>query len=470
MTGAAFGQRPFLLSRLSPARFRRPFVSIIEGRVLEPAPTTVASTIPLTLVSLLAATTPGVPGAARSAGAREQASVAAQAVPADPKALVEAAMAHHKEGHFAEAIDEYQRFLEIQPQSVEIRSNLGAALAHEGRYEEAIAQYRLALARDATRTPVRLNLAMALYKAFEIAEAARELETVLGGQRENKTARLLLADCYLRMGQFKKVVSTLAPVEPTAAQDRAVAYLLGMALILDEQPARGQVLIDHILKDGESAEARLLMGVTRLMAMEPAAARDDFARAVELNPGLPSAHASLGQALMQLGDADRALAEFEKELEANPNDYDANLFGGVLLRQRQQYPEAMKRFERALSVRPGSATALYQVGSLHLVRGEIVEAQKALEAVVAAEPKFVEAHVSLATVYYRIKRKEDGDKERAIVKDLNREIQASQPGAKEELGPAYRGDPTPVGLAGPAQPPEDDEERAARVPAPPPSS
>jgi tetratricopeptide (TPR) repeat protein len=378
---------------------------------------------------------------------------------ADPKALIEGALADHKAGRFAEAIAGYQRFLELQPKSIEIRSNLGAALAHEGRYQEAIDQYRQALNLDATRTAVRLNLALALYKAWEIAEAARELEKVVTAQPDNKNARLLLADCYLRMGQFKKVVEALAILEPTAADDHAVAYLMGMALILDEQPARGQVLIDLILRAGESAQARLLMGVTRLMAAEPAAARDDFARAVALDPKLPSAHASLGQALMQLGDTDNAAQEFEKELEGNPNDYDANLYLGVILRQGQRYAEAMSRFRRALSVRPASSTARYQVGSLHLVMGEIEEARKVLETVVAEEPKFVEAHVSLATIYYRLKRKEDGDRERAIVKDLSREIQAEQPGAKPGLGPAYRGDSRPAAPEGAAKSPPETPEK-----------
>jgi tetratricopeptide (TPR) repeat protein len=362
----------------------------------------------------------------------------------DPKALIEGALADHKAGRFAEAIAGYQRFLELQPRSVEIRSNLGAALAHEGRYQEAIDQYRQALTLDPTRTAVRLNLALALYKAWEIAEAAQELEKVVAGQPDNKNARLLLADCYLRMGQFKKVVEALAVLEPTAADDHAVAYLMGMALILDEQPARGQVLIDLILRAGDSAQARLLMGVTRLMGLEPAAARDDFARAVELDPKLPSAHASLGQALMQLGDTDSAAQQFQKELEGNPNDYDANLYLGVILRQGQRYAEAMSRFRRALSVRPASSTARYQVGSLHLVMGDIEDARKVLETVVAEEPKFVEAHVSLATVYYRLKRREDGDRERAIAKDLTREMQAQQPGARPGLGPAYRGDAMPA--------------------------
>ena len=50
-----------------------------------------------------------------------------------------------------------------------------------------------------------------------------------------------------------------------------------------------------------------------------------------------------------------------------------------------------------------------------------------LEELIAESPSFVEAHVTLATVYYRLRRKEDGDRERAIVERLNAEAQARQP-------------------------------------------
>ena len=54
----------------------------------------------------------------------------------------------------------------------------------------------------------------------------------------------------------------------------------------------------------------------------------------------------------------------------------------------------------------------------------------------------------------RLKRKEDGDKERAIVKELSREIQAEQPGAKRDLGPAYRGDAMPAAPEAPPKTPD----------------
>jgi Tfp pilus assembly protein PilF len=85
----------------------------------------------------------------------------------------------------------------------------------------------------------------------------------------------------------------------------------------------------------------------------------------------------------------------------------------------------------------------YQIGSLQFSQGEVADARKTLEAVIADEPKFLEAHVSLAMVYYRLKLKEEGDRERAVVLELNREKQAQEPGAKDTLGPAYRGEAPP---------------------------
>ena len=52
-----------------------------------------------------------------------------------------------------------------------------------------------------------------------------------------------------------------------------------------------------------------------------------------------------------------------------------------------------------------------------------------LEEIVSESPKFLEAHVSLSTLYYRLKRKEDGNRERQIVEKLTTERQAKEPAA-----------------------------------------
>jgi Tfp pilus assembly protein PilF len=67
------------------------------------------------------------------------------------------------------------------------------------------------------------------------------------------------------------------------------------------------------------------------------------------------------------------------------------------------------------------------MAAAHLGVGEADRARELLEALVADTPAYIDAHVLLATTYYRLKRKDDGDRERQIVEKLTAEAQAKQP-------------------------------------------
>jgi len=346
------------------------------------------------------------------------------------EAILRHAVELQQAGSVTAAIPEYRAYLKQVPNNPMALSNLGAALAHAGLYEEAIVEYRKALELQPGNLPVRLNLALAYYKASEISQAAAELERVIGQQPASRQAIFLLADCDLRLGENKKVIDLLAPLDRQSADDKALDYLLGTALIRDNQPARGQLLVDRILRDGDSAEARLLMGATKMSVQDFSGALQDFKKAVDLNPQLPDVFGYYGMALAATGDTPAAAVAFRKELDSNPNDYTANIQLGILLKQDEKFGEARQCFQRALGVRPHDASARYQVATLDLEDGHSEQARIELESLTKEVPQFVEAHVSLATVYYRLKRKEEGDKQRAIVLQLNAEKQASEPGVK----------------------------------------
>jgi tetratricopeptide (TPR) repeat protein len=349
------------------------------------------------------------------------------AQPASEK-ILQHAITLHQSGDFDGAIGEYREYLREQPKSLQARSNLGAALAHVGRYDEAIEEYNQALLIQPKNPSVLLNLALAYYKTARIPEAAQRLEFVNTLAPGNLQVSLLLADCDLRLGENKKVIAVLTPYDKPDNKDQAVSYLLGMALIRDNQPDRGSVFIDRILKAGDSAEAHLLMGTTKMTAFDYAGALPDLKKATEMNATLPEAHAYYGQALLSTGDPAGAAVEFRAELKLNPADFLANLEMGVLAKQDQNYAEASQYFETALRSRPGDPGVRYQIATVHLATGKIDSARAELESLTKESPQFTEAHVSLATVYYRLKRKEDGDRERAIVQKLTAEQQAKQPG------------------------------------------
>jgi tetratricopeptide (TPR) repeat protein len=340
--------------------------------------------------------------------------------------ILKSAIGLHQAGDINGAIVNYQKYLALRPESPMALSNLGAAYAKVGRYQDAIVQYRHALKLQPGNTPVELNLALAFYKTGQTEQAAATLEKVHRAAPDERQPTLLLADCWLAMGENKKVVALLTPLAERRPTDLAVAYQLGMALVRDQQPERGQVLIDRILRNGDSAQTWLLLGVTKLNAQDYPAALEDLTKAVALDPKLADVYSYYGQALLRTGDPVAAIDAFRKALTANPYDYSANLQLAVLLKDDEKLTEALECLRRALQVRPNDLGARYQLAGIAVHEGKLEAARRDLEAIVKETPAFTEAHVTLATVYYRLNRKLDGDRERAAVQKLNAEAQKKQ--------------------------------------------
>ncbi len=351
-----------------------------------------------------------------------------------PQELVQDAQQRQRAGDLAGAVKEYRQFLQSYPEATAIHSNLGAALAGLGRFEEAISEYKIALKQSPQLVQARLNLALCYYKMGRIYDAADELEKVHMQDPGNHQAALLLGDCYMRLGREDDVIRILEPEEKKYPDDLAVAYLLGTALIRGKRVNEGQVLVDRILRNGDSAEAHLMLGTAKMGANDFAGARDEFAKAVALNPNLAEVHVLYAKALMLTGDSDLSEKQFQEELRVDSYNFDANLQLGAMAKQQQNYDEAKKYFARAEETRPGDPGVRYQLALLAVDEGQLDKARQMLEGLVKESPQFLEAHVTLSLVYYRLKRPEDSKRERAIVQKLTAEAQAKQPGVNQTGG------------------------------------
>jgi tetratricopeptide (TPR) repeat protein len=341
--------------------------------------------------------------------------------------LVARAVQLHEAGDMLGAIDAYAAALRIQPEHAGVRSNLGAAYVKLGKFDDAIEQYRSALRSDPSNATVRFNLALAYYKASRLPEATTEFEAIVAASPENTRAVLLLADTLLQSGRFQQVVDLLAGRDEQFADDLAFGYVLGTALLRTGQPEKAQVYLDRIFKAGESAEAHLLMGTALLETRNYPGAVEELRKGIVLNPDLPTLRTTYARALMGAGDHDGAVRELQRAVQASPNDFDANLQLGALLRREERHKESAAYLRRAIQLRPHDAAARFGLGGALLSLGQLDESRQLLEGVVAELPEYTEAHVMLATCYYRLKRREDGDRHRAIAERLRQKEQERQP-------------------------------------------
>jgi len=351
--------------------------------------------------------------------------IAARAVCAqssNPGQLFRDAVAAQQRGEDAVAVTKYQELLKSYPDAVEVRTNLGVALAKLGRYDEAIQQYRAVLAKK-DNPGLRFNLALAYYKKGAWREAVEQLNTLRAAQPDDERFTTLLADCYTKLGQDEKAVALLKPLEAVHPGDLSVEWLLGSALVRTGHRREGLELVVRVAREGHRPEAFLLAGQTAMKMDEFEMARDLVAEAAKLNPKLAGLDTLRGTVLTYLGDNDGAAESLRKAVAEDPKDFDAQLGLGAVLHTARDLDGARDHLQRALQLKPNSTVARYEWARLERTEGHLEAAMRDFEKVVHDDPNWAQPHVELATVYFRLNRQEDGEKQRAIFDRLTAEQQ-----------------------------------------------
>jgi tetratricopeptide (TPR) repeat protein len=144
-------------------------------------------------------------------------------------------------------------------------------------------------------------------------------------------------------------------------------------------------------------------------------AQRDAEAAQRLNPSLAGVSTVSGMILEQQGDYDAAETVLEKALAANADDFDAHLYLGGIYYFKRDMGKAKLHLTRALQLRPSSPQARYELALVARADGQLNVARQYLETVVRQSPDWLQPHVELAALYYRLQRPEEGARERRIV-------------------------------------------------------
>jgi tetratricopeptide (TPR) repeat protein len=375
----------------------------------------------------------------------------------DPEAMLSRAVILHQTGDLEGAAAAYELFLRAVPGASRVRSNLGAVYAGLGRYDEAIEQYRRALTGEEggeTELSIRQNLSLALYKAGRFQEAASEAERLLAGGGASRDTLLLLADIDLRLGEEEKVIALLTPVAADDADDKAVAYLLGTALLAEDEVETAERIIERVLRD-DSPEGHALFATLHLKRRDCESALAELEKARAGNPQLRTVNYLSGVCLMQeRSDWAGAAAAFRREIAIDPNHFESNLFLGNLLRQEGRHEEALPYLVHASRLRSGDVAVDYSLGAVYLALGRDAEAQPLLEEVAAAVPDHMPTHRWLAVLYTRQGRTEEAARERATAGRLAQEAESQAfQGVKESMSELLEQSSAGDGESASAEPP-----------------
>jgi len=282
--------------------------------------------------------------------------------------------------------------------------------------------------RAASNTPSAVQRAIKLAETGHCAEALPVLKRSLARPADRELKRsvgLGGVRCAMSLNQPDAALDFLQVLNRDFPRDPDVLYLAVHAYS-DLSTRASQEL-------ARSARSSYQAHELNAEALEAQGKWDEAAKeyhaVLEQNPRLPGIHFRLGRLLLSKpnpgpGVAEEAKKEMEQEVEIDPSNAGAEYVLGELARQAGQYPEAVEHFSRASKLDAGFGDAFLGLGSSLLSEKKFPDAIAPLETAVRLEPANPAAHYSLAVAYSRSGRKQDGEKEFAIHRQM---MQKSEP-------------------------------------------
>jgi tetratricopeptide (TPR) repeat protein len=265
-------------------------------------------------------------------------------------------------GAVREAMKDFDRALLLAPGYAAAYSNRGGAQLKLGEVNLAIADYNKAIALVPTMNPAAFTgRGRAHLAAHRPATAIQDFTRAVGFDARFGAAYRARAEAKMMMERYDEAIEDFS---------RAIAF------------------------EARNAELYILRGNAYLAASNAASAVKDFSTAVDLNPRSARAFAARGLAYAKAQAYEDALNDLGRAIELEPRSPKA--FAYRAWTYRQQQPElALKDIERALKLDANSAEAYWARGEVEEASGQPALAVADISKALTLDPRLKDARTAL---------------------------------------------------------------------------
>src|SRR5713226_8522273 len=253
-------------------------------------------------------------------------------------------------------------------------------LLHSGRAAEAERLLQRAIVESPDSAELHGELGMLLYSAKRYEEAAEQLGRAAQLQPDSPQYAMALTEVLIGWRHF--------PV--------ALDFLLAVRSKFDRLP-----------------EYHYNLGLAYYGIKNYSGAQQAFEQAAKIAPKLAPAYFFLGNSYAAMGNLEAAALQYRKALQLEPSRgaYCLSL-GRVLNRLGPDHEEeALQWLKKSLALAPDDGPSKYYLALACERTGDLSRARMLLEEVVRQYPKDPAAHGALARIYYRLKDREQSDRE-----------------------------------------------------------
>ena len=377
----------------------------------------------------------------RGAEARQEYEAAVKLDPSFPQARVELGKIYAANGQIDRAAEQYAAALRSGTSDATALGNIGNVLLIAGEQKQALEAYQRALKNQPNDPSLHLGAARVYLAQGKPNEAAREAEQAValaGGT--NPQAQVTLGDISLALGDSAGAKGHFTQASQQDPKLATAVIGLGRATAASNDWAVAATYFNQAISiDPQAAEAYYWKGEALLQEKQIEEARNAYANALTLRANYPEAQYGLAKAQAaagRLADAHGAVAAALKLRHVYPEAY---VLDGLIYEQENQRDAARRAYDQAINSDRTATEAFYRRALLTIGDGNIVDARSDLEAAVRLRDNFAEAHYWLGRSYLADNRLEQANQQFNLALDHspNRsypEAQFYEGVARERLG------------------------------------
>jgi len=313
--------------------------------------------------------------------------------------------------------------------NVEAQANLGVLLFFQNRPADATPHLRAALELQPSLVNIQSILGLAEVSTQNLEQGRKDLEAAFPLTEELKLkvrAGLELVGLYTQNGDLSLAAGIIAQLRKAAPDNAEVLY----AAYRTYSDLSGESMLALSLAAPDSAQMHQLLAHEEIKEGNTNAAIAQYRKAIAIDPHLPGVHFELAELLHTSQDhalkAD-AEQEYHAALKENPQDEKAICRLAEISAHKGNVEQAYEGYLKAVELQPSDADAKLGLAKTLIDMNQTARALTLLLDAVQLEPENAVAHYRLGTLYQRMGRREDANREVELYKkykDMKEKLRA----------------------------------------------
>jgi tetratricopeptide (TPR) repeat protein len=286
--------------------------------------------------------------------------------------LFDQGVAAHGQGRYEQAIELYDRALELDPNFSEAFRKRGLSYRELGDYDRCFADYDRALEADPANGNAYRSYAMALQKLDRHQEAVRWADRGLEVDPDFANLWLTRAVSHNALGDTRRAIADCDRALELDPSNKWAFNTRGLALSSSGASEQAVADFDRALAldpDWTTAVVNRAVDLNKLGRSKEA--EEDARRALALNADDAYAYNALGDSLRHQDKLREAVNAYDRAIELKSDFAPPLFYRGWTLIELGRHDDAVEDFTRYLKLRPNNARAYNNRGSARQRAGDL---------------------------------------------------------------------------------------------------